>query len=105
MKLETFFEAQNYLETLIPKTYLAEKALKLDRISLLLAEMGNPKKKIKFIHVGGTAGKGSTATILATLLQGQGYKVGLHVSPHLEKITERMQINRQNMSDERFVAE
>ncbi|MDP2671039.1 MAG: folylpolyglutamate synthase/dihydrofolate synthase family protein [bacterium] len=105
MKISTFRQAQDYLENLIPANFKSEEALKLERIKLLLKALGNPEKNLKLIHVGGTAGKGSTAMILASLLQGQGEKVGLFLSPHLEKITERVQINRANIPDQDFVEE
>lgn len=53
--------------------------------------------------MGGTAGKGSTAFITASILEQAGYKVGLTISPHLQKITERIQINRQPISDKLFI--
>jgi len=69
----------------------------------LMQELGNPETKIPFIHIGGTAGKGSTAYIAATILEKAGYKVGLHTSPHLITITERLMINRQPIPGEKFV--
>lgn len=60
------------------------------RLSKLL---GNPHEKFKSIHVGGTNGKGSTAHMIASVLQTQGYKVGLYTSPHLVDFRERMKIN------------
>ncbi|MCH5233064.1 MAG: bifunctional folylpolyglutamate synthase/dihydrofolate synthase [Muribaculaceae bacterium] len=53
----------------------------------------HPHKKFKSIHVGGTNGKGSTSHIIASVLQAQGYKVGLYTSPHLVDFRERMRIN------------
>lgn len=54
---------------------------------------GNPHKKFNSIHVGGTNGKGSTSHMLASVLQSQGYKMGLYTSPHLVDFRERMRIN------------
>ncbi len=65
-----------------------------------LAKLGNPHKKLRFIHVTGTNGKGSTAAFIADTLQLAGYKVGLFTSPHLVKFNERMQVNRQHITDE-----
>ena len=62
-------------------------------ILALSEELGNPHKKIKTIHVAGTNGKGSTSHLLASVLQEQGYKVGLYTSPHLKDFTERIKIN------------
>ncbi|MEX2528007.1 MAG: Mur ligase family protein [Gemmatimonadota bacterium] len=61
----------------------------LERMQALLAEVGNPHLHIPSFHVGGTNGKGSTAAILAAVLQAGGYRVGLHTSPHLVDLTER----------------
>ncbi len=65
--------------------------------------MGNPQSSYPTVHVGGTAGKGSTSTFIAGILQQSGYKVGLHVSPHLEDIREREQVNGNIMTKVRFV--
>ena len=55
--------------------------------------LGNPQNKIKVIHLAGTSGKGSTAHLTSQLLQSQGFKTGLFISPHLIDIRERLQIN------------
>jgi folylpolyglutamate synthase/dihydrofolate synthase len=55
--------------------------------------LGNPHKKYKTIHVGGTNGKGSTSHLLAAVLQQSGYKVGLYTSPHLVDFRERIRVN------------
>lgn len=70
-------------------------ALKLDRMRLLLEHLGNPHQKYQCIHITGTKGKGSTATMIASVLQAAGYRVGLYTSPHLVHIEERVQVNRQ----------
>ena len=53
----------------------------LGRTRALLARMGNPEKKLKFIHIAGTNGKGSTAAMLANVLRAAGYRTGLYTSP------------------------
>ena len=58
----------------------------------LLEVLGNPEKSIKALHIAGTNGKGSTAVMMASVLEAQGYSVGLYTSPHLEVINERIQI-------------
>ena len=65
--------------------------------------LGDPQEKLKIIHVAGTSGKGSTCYLISSLLESQGFKVGLHQSPHLTDVTERFQINNQNISKEDFV--
>jgi dihydrofolate synthase/folylpolyglutamate synthase len=54
---------------------------------------GQPHQKFRSVHIGGTNGKGSTAAMLASILQASGYKVGLYTSPHLIDFTERMRVN------------
>ena len=71
----------------------------LGRTQELLARMGNPEKKLRFIHVAGTNGKGSTAAMLASILQQAGYKTGLYTSPYILRFHERMQVNGQQISD------
>ena len=63
---------------------------------------GNPQQKLRFVHVGGTNGKGSTSNMLASILTESGEKVGLFTSPHLFDFTERIRINGQPV-DSAFV--
>ncbi|MBQ5749557.1 MAG: bifunctional folylpolyglutamate synthase/dihydrofolate synthase [Oscillospiraceae bacterium] len=72
----------------------------LERISALLEKMGNPERTLKFVHVTGTNGKGSTCAMLASMLQKAGYKTGLYTSPYIEKFNERIQINGEMIPDE-----
>lgn len=73
--------------------------------TILLSEyLGNPEKNLKFIHVAGTNGKGSTSHLLASALQETGYKVGLYTSPHLKDFRERIKINGIEISED-FVVE
>lgn len=74
----------------------------LDNIILLCDRLGNPQMAYKTIHVGGTNGKGSTSHMLASVLQEQGYKTGLHTSPHLKDFRERIRIDG-CVADEEFV--
>ena len=64
----------------------------LERMKALLEELGNPEKDFKAIHISGTNGKGSTAVMIASVLEEAGYSVGLFTSPHLETERERIQI-------------
>lgn len=79
-----------------------QKAYKpgLENITKLCAFFGNPQEHLKTIHIGGTNGKGSTSNMLASVLQEQGYKVGLYNSPHLIDFTERIKINGVNCEKE-----
>ena len=75
---------------------------------LLVNHLKNPEKTFKTIHVAGTNGKGSTSSMLASILQESGYKVGLYTSPHLKDFRERVRINGEMISEEfvvDFVAE
>ena len=63
--------------------------LGLDNIKKILNECDNPQFKFRSIHLAGTNGKGSTASIAAKILQTSGYKVGLYTSPHLINFNER----------------
>lgn len=76
----------------------------LSRTQELLKLMGNPEKKLKFIHIAGTNGKGSTAAMSASILQQAGYKVGLYTSPYIYRFHERMQVNGVEITDEELVA-
>lgn len=82
-----------------------QTAFKKDLINIitLCEELGNPQKKFKTIHVGGTNGKGSTSHMLASILQEAGYKVGLYTSPHLKNFTERIRINGEEISREAVI--
>lgn len=76
----------------------------LERIFELSALAGNPHEKIKSIHLAGTNGKGSTSSMLASILQEAGYKVGLFTSPHLLDFRERIKINGEYIPEEKVVA-
>lgn len=73
-------------------------SLGLDRIYELLDRLGNPHESLKFVHVAGTNGKGSTCAFMASILQKAGYKVGLFTSPYIEFFEERIRINGKPIS-------
>lgn len=66
--------------------------------------LGNPERKLKSIHIAGTNGKGSTAHMLASVLQTAGYKTGLYTSPHLKDFRERIKINGQEITEDYVVS-
>lgn len=74
--------------------------LGLARMERMLEKLGNPERSIRAIHVAGTNGKGSVASILCEALIKQGLSVGLYISPYIERFNERIQINRENISDQ-----
>lgn len=77
-------------------------SLGLERISKILDILGNPQDKLNCIHVAGTNGKGSVCSILSSILNAAGQKVGLYTSPHIFKYTERIQICGIPISDDDF---
>lgn len=76
----------------------------LERTYKLLEYMGNPEKSLKFIHIAGTNGKGSTTSMITEILMGAGYKVGMYTSPFIEEFEERIQINRNNIPKEKLAS-
>ena len=89
-------EAEKYLNSFVNYELnihaVYPSIFKLKRIWYLLELLGHPQKTMKFIHVAGTKGKGSTCAYAAHILKNAGYKVGLYTSPHLEDIKERIRI-------------
>lgn len=76
----------------------------LERTERLLELLGKPHKKIKFIHIAGTNGKGSTSVIIGNILMEHGYKVGFFNSPYLESMEESIRINNVNIKEEDLVS-
>ena len=66
---------------------------KLDRMRMLLTLLDNPQEKVPAVHVAGTKGKGSTCTMIASVMAAAGQKVGLYISPHISAFEERMTVN------------
>ena len=96
-----------YLYNLLPVYHrIGAKAFKpgLDNMYKILEHLGNPHQNLKFIHVGGTNGKGSSSHLIASILQESGYKVGLYTSPHLKRFTERIRINGKEIDKQRVVS-
>ena len=79
--------------------------LSLKSMEALMHLSGDPQHAFRSIHITGTNGKGSTATMVARLLQAQGLRVGRYSSPHLSSITERIEINGEPVSEELFAEE
>ncbi|WP_026811173.1 bifunctional folylpolyglutamate synthase/dihydrofolate synthase [Arenibacter latericius] len=73
---------------------------KLDNIRDFTEYLGNPERKFKSIHVGGTNGKGSSSHMLASILQEAGYKTGLYTSPHLQDFRERIRVDGKPVSEQ-----
>ena len=67
--------------------------LGLDKMHRILADLGDPQKRIRFVHIAGTNGKGSVAAMLASIFENANYKTGLYTSPHLIDVRERVRLN------------
>lgn len=92
----TYQQALDHLFSQLPMFQrIGAAAFKKDLTNTVaLCEMlGNPERKFKTIHIAGTNGKGTTSHLLAAMLQAQGYKTGLYISPHYKDFRERMKIN------------
>jgi dihydrofolate synthase/folylpolyglutamate synthase len=78
--------------------------LGLERISHIAEKLGNPQKNYKIIHVAGTNGKGSVCKFLASILTSGGYKVGVYLSPHLQRFSERIVVDNKEISGDELVS-
>ncbi|OIO80825.1 hypothetical protein AUJ84_02470 [Candidatus Pacearchaeota archaeon CG1_02_32_132] len=74
--------------------------LGLEKITELMEALENPHKDFRSIHIAGTNGKGSTSSMISSILKESGLKTGLYLSPYVEKFNERIQINGEMISDE-----
>ncbi len=94
----------NYEESLKYLEGLGKFGIRLgmERIQALLAELGNPEQKIKTIHVTGTNGKGSVASMIANILLASGLTVGKFTSPHFVRYNERIEINGKEIDNSTF---
>ncbi|MGH7990640.1 MAG: bifunctional folylpolyglutamate synthase/dihydrofolate synthase, partial [Limisphaerales bacterium] len=71
----------------------------LETTRQLAARVGNPQEKLRFVHVAGTNGKGSTCAMLESIYRAAGLRVGLFTSPHLVSFRERIQVNRERIPE------
>src|SRR2546427_5594720 len=95
-----FDEANRYLLSLGHETLTIK--LGLENTETLLEALGNPHKNFPAVQIAGTNGKGSTAAFLDSICRASGIRVGLFTSPHLVSITERIQIDGQQISEDQF---
>jgi dihydrofolate synthase/folylpolyglutamate synthase len=98
----TYGEATNYLLGTINETASRRNPNRLDRMAAFLRHLGDPHRAYPTIHVGGTSGKGSTATMIATVLRASGKRTGLHTKPHLSSMTERARVDGTAIGEDRF---
>lgn len=109
-RLTTYAEAEAWLlsitdyEKLLGRTAVRydTQTFDLDRFRTQLATLGDPHLRYAVVHVAGTKGKGSTCAMLEAALRACGLKTGLYTSPHLERFTERIRVNGEQISGERF---
>lgn len=94
----TAAEAIEYIE----KGIWGTTRLGLERTYELLEMLGNPQKQLKFIHVAGSNGKGSTCAMLDEILRRAGYRTGLYTSPYILNFCERMRVNGEDIPGERL---
>jgi dihydrofolate synthase/folylpolyglutamate synthase len=85
-------------------TQAAAAKFNLENITVLMERLGRPDRAYPVVHIAGTNGKGSTAAFLEAILRDAGFHTGLNTSPHLERINERVRINGDEISDEKFAA-
>jgi dihydrofolate synthase/folylpolyglutamate synthase len=102
IEIDSFARAQEYLLGTIDETKSRRTEYKLDRMRAFLRALGDPQNTYPTIHIGGTSGKGSTSTMIATALQASGKRAGLHTKPHLQSVTERARIDGIAVSEKRF---
>lgn len=105
--IKTFRSAVNYLDSLtnyerVSRARYTRSNFGLARMGRLLSALGNPQRSFKVVHIAGTKGKGSTATMLAEMLRGCGMKVGLYTSPHLLDVRERIVVDGAMISEAAF---
>jgi folylpolyglutamate synthase/dihydrofolate synthase len=100
MKIANFTEAHEQLR----QFYRVSHEYKLDTMREFMAYLGNPQNNLKAIHVAGTSGKTSTSYYAAAQLHAAGFKVGLTVSPHVDEVNERVQIDLQPLPESEFCA-
>jgi len=102
----TYAETLDYLFNALPMFQrVGASAYKADLTNTLslCSHLGNPEKRFKTVHIGGTNGKGSTSHALAAVFQAAGYKTGLYTSPHLKSFTERIRIDGKEITEEGVV--
>lgn len=75
----------------------------LERIKALTERLGSPQNHLKFIHVAGTNGKGSTSAFIANILSCAGYSTGLYTSPYIERFNERIRLNGKEIADDELI--
>lgn len=100
--MKTYKETVEWMFAQLPMFQkIGMDAFKKDLVNTqnFVEHLGHPENKFKSVHIGGTNGKGSTSSLIASVLQEAGYKVGLYTSPHLKDFRERIKINGQEVTE------
>ena len=96
--VESFITGPALIPGLTPQERLARMRVRIPRMRYFLRLLGEPQRRYHILHVGGTSGKGSTAALLASILQAAGYKTGLHTSPYLQSPAEKLVVDGRAIS-------
>jgi len=104
-----YSQAEKYLNSFvnyeqIPGITYAQPGYSLRHVEELLNRMGDPQLAVRTIHIAGTKGKGSVATMIAQVLSSSGYKTGLYISPHFHTLRERISVDGSLISEAEFAA-
>ncbi|MDQ3123430.1 MAG: Mur ligase family protein [bacterium] len=98
--------ADAILQKCVPlSSQVTGKDITLKRMRKIMSALGNPEKNLNVIHIAGTSGKTSTSYYITRMLQLSGEKTGLTISPHVDSVRERVQINLELMTDKEFCDE
>jgi len=92
-EIRSFADVHTVLERYVPTSRSMSAPYTLERMQKLMTALGNPQNSLKVIHVAGTSGKTSTSYYIAAMLKAAGKKTGLTVSPHIDEVNERLQID------------
>ncbi len=101
-KITSFADANLVLARYVPKSRSMSAPYTLERMQMLMAALGNPQNDLKVIHVAGTSGKTSTSYYVAAMLKAAGRRTGLTVSPHIDEVNERLQIDLEPLDEKAY---
>ncbi len=102
-EVNTLSDIDEYLRNIRPDIKTVKWFFALQDMQKLMEQLGNPQEKPEIIHIAGTSGKTSTAYYLSDMLRATNKKIGLTVSPHVDSILERVQINNSPLAKEEFI--
>lgn len=92
----TYEQAIEYINSL----GMGKKEPGLEKMRKLMARLGDPQNRLRYVHVAGTNGKGSVCAMLESILREAGYKTGLYTSPYIRRFNERIRVNGQPIPDD-----